>query len=46
MTKEIEMEIQGRKRGKILAVPPSMGTPVAPNDQGDQNGNSRESKGE
>jgi hypothetical protein len=46
MTKEIKMEIQGSKGGKILAVPPSMGTPIAPNDQGDQDGNSRESKGE
>jgi hypothetical protein len=42
MTKEIEMEIKGSKRGKILAVPPSMGTPIAPSDQGDQDGNSKE----
>jgi hypothetical protein len=46
MIKEIKMKIQGKKGGKILAVPPSMGTPVAPNDQGDQEANSRESKGE
>jgi hypothetical protein len=41
MTKEIKMEIQGSEGGKILAVPPSLGIPVAPDNKGDRDGNSR-----
>jgi hypothetical protein len=46
MTKQIEMDIQGSEGGKSPADPPSLGTPIVPNDQTDRDGNSRESKGE